>query len=205
MDWIHVEIVKVDGDWSHWRAIAKALMRVESGFVVVLPEEGMSIPGSCRFLARIVALFGVDERVGGVSSVEVVRRRGAGGMWEFLRAGIVDERRSKSVAGNVFGGGVLGMTSCMVAFRTEIVKRRDFVSAFLRGEVREVDVGLFLARWVVEAGYKIQIQHSEETVLEMDVTVDGMRGFLAMTVEEARARWRALYMAIQGEKWYWFQ
>lgn len=203
MDWMHFEIVKVAGIWTRRWATARGVMKVESRLFFFLPEHGDGIPSSARFLASLVAPFGNDQELGAVSTVERVKRRG--GVWEFLQAMAVELRTFENVAANTVDAGILTFPSGTAAFRTEVVKTFYFISLFMKDELVDEDAGYFLARWVFEAGYKIKIQHTADTVLEVNATSNRLREFRPQTLEEARAKWRGISAVKKGGDKYWYK
>lgn len=152
-----------------------------------------------NFLPSILAPF-EDPNVGCVGTRKRVRRTvsnfSLAGFWNLLGCLYLERHNFEIAATNAIDGGVFVISGRTSAHRTEILQPQSFRNGFLNDYILfgligplNADDDNFITRWMVNHGWKLKIQYSEDACIE--TTLGEYPKFLSQCMRWARTTWRS--------------
>ncbi|KAF6234803.1 hypothetical protein HO173_007023 [Letharia columbiana] len=165
--------------------------------ITVLCDDHVFWPRN--FLPSILAPF-EDPNVGCVGTSKRVRRTvsnfSLAGFWNFLGCLYLERHNFEIAATNAIDGGVFVISGRTSAHRTEILQPQLFRNGFLNDYILfgligplNADDDNFITRWMVNHGWKLKIQYSEDACIE--TTLGEYPKYLFQCMRWARTTWRS--------------
>ena len=167
------------------------------------------------FLPHVLAPF-EDQKVGCVGTKKRVRRTFFkpflslaniwANFWNVLGCLYLERHNFEVAASSTIDGGVFVISGRTSAHRTSILKEQAFTDGFVNemlsfgpfGSVGPLnaDDDNFITRWMVQSGWKISFQYSEEACIE--TTLGQFHKFIFQCNRWARTTWRSNYRSLRS-------
>jgi cellulose synthase/poly-beta-1,6-N-acetylglucosamine synthase-like glycosyltransferase len=147
--------------------------------LTVLCDDHVIWP-SARFLRYAVAPFEEDPQIGGVGTKKrVTRRKDTGlfeGFWNVMGGLYLQRHNFEHAASNAVDGGVAVISGRTSLYRTHILQDPEVLDEYLNemfffglfGPLAADDDN-YLTRMLVQRGWKIKFQHTEEALILCDI------------------------------------
>lgn len=146
-----------------------ALERVTTE-IVVFADDDVFWPD--RLLDYLLAVF-EDPKVGAGGTRQRVRRNSIPDVWNFLGISYLERRVWNSITTNTIDGSISTLSGRTAAYRTDILKTRDFSDYFThdtwRGKPLYTDDDKSLTRYIHSRGWKIALQFDAHATIETTV------------------------------------
>ena len=208
----HSTITVLASDQANKRnQVVQGLTRANTP-ITVLCDDHVFWPPS--FLRSLLAPFETLS-IGAVGTSKRVRRApGPPGtfswrsFWNLMAILYLERNNFIMRATNAIDGGVSTISGRTAAYRTSILRNPAFINSFLNEYTffgfagpLNADDDKFLTRWVVDKGWGIKMQCTEDATIE--TTLGTYPKFLAQCVRWARTSWRSNTVSIfvEGNVW----
>ena len=185
--------------------VCKALPEVTTQITIMADDD---VWWPLTLLPWILAPF-EDSKIGGVGTCQRVRRERDGPwsekIWNWLGAAYIERRNFEISATHNMDGGTSCMSGRTGAYRSEILKSREFLDGFQRERwgkyILNADDDNFVTRWLVNHKWRTWIQYEEEC--EIETTLETGMKFLYQCSRWARSNWRSNWTSLVRERKVW--
>ncbi|KAF7506273.1 hypothetical protein GJ744_012081 [Endocarpon pusillum] len=190
------------------RQMARAIPEVNTK-IIVFADDDVSWPR--QTLKWMLAPF-ENEKYGGVVTCQRLRRKeypifSQKRIWSFLGALYLERRNFDCAATTFMDGGVPCMSGRTVAYRTKILRDKNFTYEFTNeawwfGKYRlNADDDNFITRWMVSHGWKTYMQYHPEC--EVQTILEDNPKYLKQCVRWSRSNWRSNLTSMFTERHIW--
>ena len=180
--------------------------------ITVLCDDHIFIPPN--FLSAILAPF-ENDYVGAVGTSKRVRRApdppgtfSWRSFWNLMGVLYLERANFTSRGTNAIDGGISVISGRTAAYRTAILRDPVFITAFLKEYILFGTIGPlntdddnFLTRWVINQGWEIKFQSSEQATME--TTLGQYPKFLRQCVRWSRTTWRSDFVSLFCDRVIW--
>ena len=193
--------------------VAEAIPHVKTAITVLVDDHVFWGP---RFLSELLCPFSENPNVGLVGTNKRVRRLEGLSLWarfwNMLGAIYLIRHNFEIRSSNTVDGGVFVVSARTCALRTRIVQSPEFLSGytnerFLFGALGPLnaDDDNYCTRFVVNHGWDIKIQYTDDAAIETTIGVDHpiARKFLGQCRRWSRTTWRSNSASLFTERTVW--
>ncbi|KAI9736319.1 MAG: hypothetical protein M1834_001205 [Cirrosporium novae-zelandiae] len=182
--------------------------------IVVFADDHVFWPA--KFLRAMLSPF-EDPSIGGVACGKRVRRATSSlfspkDFWNFIGCLYLERHNFDLASSNKMDGGVFVISGRTAAYRSEIVCRDDFQSAFMNEMFApglfnigplNADDDNFITRWLVSRNWGIKFQSSSEALMETTLGVSGFKKFNLQCLRWVRTTWRSNSTSLFADRTVW--
>ena len=190
------------------RQMARAIPEVTTK-IIVFADDDVTWP--IKTLQWMLAPF-EQEKYGGVVTCQRLRRAHRPNfsqrIYNFLGALYLERRNFDCAAMTQIDGGMPCLSGRTVAYRTHILKDKEFTSGFTDekwwfGQYQlNCDDDNFISRWLVTHGWEAYMQYHPGC--EVQTTLEDNSKFLKQCLRWARSNWRSNLTSLFIEKCIWW-